>query len=152
MNTWLQRAQIREGQFKGSLKGHKVSLKSCGGVWMLYLDDELWNVIPYVKASEALEELLIKLMPKNTTHRPLPSPSLRRNAQEWLTEPRDQPESPGQVETVAPIPSPVTITRYGERYWAVFLHGELLAVVMYRKGAERIKEVLEGLLRKQIGQ
>lgn len=32
----------------------------------------------------------------------------------------------------------VSITRYGSRYWAVWLNGELLAVTLYRKGARAI--------------
>ena len=41
----------------------------------------------------------------------------------------------------------VEIERYG-RFWAVYFRGELLAVVLYRKGAERIREVIEGLIAK----
>ena len=32
----------------------------------------------------------------------------------------------------------VTITKYGQRYWAVGLDGELLAVTLYKKGARAI--------------
>lgn len=32
----------------------------------------------------------------------------------------------------------VSITRYGTRYWAVWLNGELLAVTLYRKGARAV--------------
>jgi hypothetical protein len=29
----------------------------------------------------------------------------------------------------------LSITKYGQRYWAVWLDGELLAVTLYKKGA-----------------
>ena len=32
----------------------------------------------------------------------------------------------------------VTITRYGSRYWAVWLDGQLLVVALYRKGAQAV--------------
>jgi len=39
--------------------------------------------------------------------------------------------------------SEVTITRYkSSRYWAVWINGELLAVVCYRKGAEAVRTAL----------
>lgn len=38
--------------------------------------------------------------------------------------------------------------RYKERYWAVWINDELLAVVVYRKGAERIAEVLKQMTEK----
>jgi hypothetical protein len=34
--------------------------------------------------------------------------------------------------------SEVTITRYGSRYWAVWLDGQLLVVALYRKGAQAV--------------
>jgi len=34
------------------------------------------------------------------------------------------------------------VTRYGTRYWAVYLNGELLAVTVYKKGALAIQEAL----------
>jgi len=38
----------------------------------------------------------------------------------------------------------ITITRYQRtRFWAVWLDGELLAVVLYRKGAEAIRRAWE---------
>jgi len=33
----------------------------------------------------------------------------------------------------------VSITKYGERHWAVWLDGELLAVTVYLKGARAIQ-------------
>lgn len=37
----------------------------------------------------------------------------------------------------------LTITRYGKsRYWAVYAGAELLAVVLYRKGAEAIVDFI----------
>jgi len=32
----------------------------------------------------------------------------------------------------------LSITKYGQRYWAVWLDGELLAVTLYKKGARAI--------------
>ena len=32
----------------------------------------------------------------------------------------------------------LTITRYGSRYWAVWLDGQLLAVTLYKKGAQSV--------------
>lgn len=36
----------------------------------------------------------------------------------------------------------VEVTRYPSRYWAVLIDGELLAVTVYRKGAEAVAEAL----------
>jgi len=36
----------------------------------------------------------------------------------------------------------ITIAKY-KRYWAVYVDGELLCVTVYRKGAEKVKAVLE---------
>lgn len=36
----------------------------------------------------------------------------------------------------------ILITRYGIRYWAVFLDGELLAVTLYLKGARAIQAAI----------
>jgi len=43
----------------------------------------------------------------------------------------------------------VDIKKYG-RYWAVFIGAELLAVVVYLKGAESIKRVIEVLMQNPI--
>jgi hypothetical protein len=41
---------------------------------------------------------------------------------------------------------------YRTRYWAVYVDGELLAVVLYRKGAEAIADMLmRGRYRKEAG-
>jgi hypothetical protein len=40
----------------------------------------------------------------------------------------------------------IQITRYGDRYWAVWCDGELLAVTLYRKGAAAVARKLEELL------
>ena len=40
---------------------------------------------------------------------------------------------------------PVEITRYGNRNWAVWLDGELLAVTVYKKGATAVADVLTRL-------
>jgi hypothetical protein len=34
------------------------------------------------------------------------------------------------------------VTRYGSRYWAVYLNGELLAVTVYKKGALAVQQAL----------
>jgi hypothetical protein len=39
----------------------------------------------------------------------------------------------------------VSITRYGTRYWAVWLDGELLAVTVYRKGARAVVTAISTL-------
>ena len=39
----------------------------------------------------------------------------------------------------------VEITKYGDRYWAVWLDGKLLAVVVYKKGARAIGETITKL-------
>lgn len=36
----------------------------------------------------------------------------------------------------------ITIKRYRTRYWAVYINGTLLAVVLYKKGATAIAERL----------
>ena len=36
----------------------------------------------------------------------------------------------------------LTITRYGSRYWAVWLNGQLLAVTLYKKGAQSVTAVI----------
>ena len=40
----------------------------------------------------------------------------------------------------------LSITKYGDRYWAVWLDGQLLAVTLYKKGATAIasKENIAG--------
>jgi len=39
-------------------------------------------------------------------------------------------------------PAPAQIARYGTRFWAVYLNGELLAVTVYKKGAVAVQELL----------
>ena len=39
----------------------------------------------------------------------------------------------------------VTITRYGSRYWAVWLDGQLLVVALYRKGAQAVATAITTL-------
>ena len=36
----------------------------------------------------------------------------------------------------------IIVTRYGSRYWAVYLNGELLAVTVYKKGALAVQQAL----------
>jgi hypothetical protein len=36
----------------------------------------------------------------------------------------------------------IEIRRYGHRYWAVYLKGELLAVTVYKKGARAVAAAL----------
>ncbi len=37
------------------------------------------------------------------------------------------------------------ITKYGGRYWAVWLDGELLAVTLYKKGAKAVATAITSL-------
>ena len=39
----------------------------------------------------------------------------------------------------------LTITRYGSRYWAVWLDGQLLAVTLYKKGAQSVTAAITKL-------
>ena len=36
----------------------------------------------------------------------------------------------------------LSITKYGQRYWAVWLDGELLAVTLYKKGARSVASAI----------
>jgi len=36
----------------------------------------------------------------------------------------------------------LTITKYGQRYWAVWIDGELLAVTLYKKGARSVASAI----------
>ena len=40
----------------------------------------------------------------------------------------------------------ITVTRYGTRYWAVWLDGELVVVALYKKGAATVAAKLRELL------
>jgi len=40
----------------------------------------------------------------------------------------------------------ITVTRYGTRYWAVWLDGELVVVTLYKKGAASVAAKLRELL------
>ena len=39
----------------------------------------------------------------------------------------------------------LSITKYGQRYWAVWLDGELLAVTLYKKGARSVASAITTL-------
>ena len=39
----------------------------------------------------------------------------------------------------------LTITKYGSRYWAVWLDGQLLAVTLYKKGARAVTAAITTL-------
>ena len=39
----------------------------------------------------------------------------------------------------------IRITKYGNRNWAVWIGGELLAVTVYKKGARAISDLLSGI-------
>jgi hypothetical protein len=39
----------------------------------------------------------------------------------------------------------LSITKYGDRYWAVWLDGQLLAVTVYKKGATAITTAITSL-------
>ena len=43
----------------------------------------------------------------------------------------------------------IEITRYGNRNWAVWLDGELLAVTVYKKGAQAIAHLVTRLTQRQ---
>jgi hypothetical protein len=43
----------------------------------------------------------------------------------------------------------IEITKYGNRNWAIYYDGELLAVTVYKKGALAIAAALRGLLARQ---
>ena len=39
----------------------------------------------------------------------------------------------------------LSITKYGSRYWAVWLDGQLLAVTLYKKGAQSVASAITKL-------
>jgi hypothetical protein len=39
----------------------------------------------------------------------------------------------------------LSITKYGDRYWAVWLDGNLLAVTVYKKGATAVASAITSL-------
>jgi hypothetical protein len=39
----------------------------------------------------------------------------------------------------------LSITKYGQRYWAVWLDGQLLAVTLYKKGARSVASAITTL-------
>ncbi len=39
----------------------------------------------------------------------------------------------------------LSITKYGDRYWAVWLDGQLLAVTVYKRGATAIASTITSL-------
>jgi hypothetical protein len=39
----------------------------------------------------------------------------------------------------------LSITKYGSRYWAVWLDGQLLAVTLYKKGAQSVASAITQL-------
>ena len=39
----------------------------------------------------------------------------------------------------------LSITKYGSRYWAVWLDGQLLAVTLYKKGAQSVTAAITKL-------
>ena len=41
------------------------------------------------------------------------------------------------------LPFRIEIDKYSDRTWAIYINGELLAVTVYRRGAEAIKDLLE---------
>jgi hypothetical protein len=49
-----------------------------------------------------------------------------------------------ETQAGAPIRSQIRteVTRYGNRFWAVYLNGELLAVTVYKKGAVAVQKAL----------
>ena len=43
------------------------------------------------------------------------------------------------------------VTRYGDRYWAVYLNEQLLAVTVYKKGALAVQHALESQSQVNVG-
>lgn len=39
----------------------------------------------------------------------------------------------------------IEIKRYGNRYWSIWLHGELIAVTVYKKGAVAVAHLITSL-------
>ena len=46
------------------------------------------------------------------------------------------------LDNLTPNSPPVTVCRYGLKYWAVSQGGELIAVTLYKKGALRVAQLL----------
>lgn len=50
--------------------------------------------------------------------------------------------SPAPTATLA---HRVAVTKYGARFWAVWIDAELVAVTVYKNGAVRVAELLQGM-------
>jgi len=50
--------------------------------------------------------------------------------------------SPTKESTAQAVELQTRVTRYGSRYWAVYLNGQLLAVTVYKKGALAVQNAL----------
>jgi choline-glycine betaine transporter len=49
---------------------------------------------------------------------------------------------PTKESTAQGMELQISVTRYGARYWAVYLNGQLLAVTVYKKGALAIQNAI----------
>jgi len=49
---------------------------------------------------------------------------------------------PAKESTARSVELQTSVARYGARYWAVYLNGQLLAVTVYKKGALAIQNAL----------
>ena len=47
--------------------------------------------------------------------------------------------------SVIPLSEGTSMTRYGAKYWTVWLNGELLAVTLYLKGARAVASAITSL-------
>jgi hypothetical protein len=54
--------------------------------------------------------------------------------------------TPPGVETAPNQHGEVIVTKYASRHWAVWIGEELIAVTVYRKGARRVAELLQGFM------
>ena len=50
--------------------------------------------------------------------------------------------SPTKESAAQAVELQTSVTRYGARYWAVYLNGQLLAVTVYKKGALAVQNAL----------
>lgn len=59
---------------------------------------------------------------------------------------------PGVASIVEKARLRITVTRYGSRYWAIYLKDELVAVTVYKKGALAVQAIITRLEESREGQ